>query len=35
MRDKLTERIEHLKAEGKPAGEEMALQKNIPGLLQC
>ena len=27
MRDKLTERIEHLKAEGKPAGEEMALQK--------
>ena len=27
MRDKLIERIEHLKAEGKPAGEEMALQK--------
>ncbi len=27
FRDKLIERIEHLKAEGKPAGEEMALQK--------
>ncbi len=27
MRDKLVERIEHLKAEGKPAGDEMKLQK--------
>lgn len=27
MRDKLIERIEHLKAEGKPAKEEMGLQK--------
>ena len=27
MRDKLIERIEHLKAEGKPANEEMQLQK--------
>ena len=27
LRDKLVERIEHLKTEGKPASEEMALQK--------
>ena len=27
MRDKLVERIEHLKAEGEPAGDEMKLQK--------
>ena len=27
MRDKLNEHIEHLKAEGKPAGDEMKLQK--------